>query len=175
MSDSTDCAHAGEEPTQSLSTPGVMPIYQTSVYDFPDLDAVDDVWNGTQPGFIYGRFGSPNTVALENIVAKLEQGEAALASASGMASTMVAFTTLLQAGDEVVVAQDSYGGTVSLAAKELPRFGITSRLITDTQPQTVESALNAKTKALLVETISNPLWNVIDIAALSRKSAGQRM
>src|SRR5581483_9232834 len=109
---STDCAHAGEEQIQSLSTPAVMPIYQTSVYDFSDLDAVDGVWEGQQPGYIYGRYGLPNTSALEHIVARLEGGEDAVASSSGMASMMVAFTTLLRAGDEVVVAQDSYGGTV---------------------------------------------------------------
>src|SRR3989442_11849980 len=97
---STDCAHAGEQLISSLSTPAVMPIYQTSVYDFPDLDVVDNVWDGKQGGYIYGRYGLPNTTALENVVAKLERGEAALASASGMASIMVAFTTLMQAGDE---------------------------------------------------------------------------
>src|SRR5947207_9535598 len=147
---STECAHAGDEPIPSLSSPAVMPIYQTSVYDFPALDVVDDVWEGRKGGYIYGRYGLPNTTALENVVAKLERGEAALASASGMASIMVAFTTLLRAGDEVLVAQDSYGGTVSLAAKELTRFGITPRLVTDTRPQAIRSALDAKTKAVIV-------------------------
>src|SRR5579871_328270 len=142
---STDCAHAGDESTPSLSSPAVMPIYQTSVYDFSDLDTVDSVWEGQRPGYIYGRYGSPNTSALEQIVAKLEGAEAALASSSGMASTMVAFTTLLRSGDEVVVAQDSYGGTVSLAAKELPRFGINSRLIRDTGAAAVQSSITSRT------------------------------
>src|ERR1041385_3026321 len=164
---STECAHAGEEAIPSLSTPAVMPIYQTSVYDFPDLDVVDDVWEGRKGGYIYGRYGLPNTTALENAVARLERGEAALASSSGMASIMVAFTTLLRAGDEVVVAQDSYGGTVSLSAKELTRFAIAPRFITDTRPAAVQSALGAKTKAIIVETISNPLWNVVDIPGLA--------
>ncbi len=169
MSDhfSTDCAHAGEDPIPSESTPAVMPIYQTSVYDFPDLGVVDGVWEGRQSGYIYGRYGLPNTFALENIVAKLEKGEAALASASGMASIMVAFSTLLQAGDEVLVAQDSYGGTVSLAARELTRFGIATRLIIDSRSQAVQSAIGSKTRAVVVETLSNPLWNVVDIPALA--------
>src|SRR6185503_14090662 len=102
---STDCAHAGEEPIASLSSPAVMPIYQTSVYDFPDLEVVDDVWEKRRDGYIYGRYGLPNTTALENAIARLERGDAALASASGMASIMTAFATLLQAGDEVLVAQ----------------------------------------------------------------------
>src|SRR5262249_23820549 len=75
-------------------------------------------------------------------------------------------TTLLRAGDEVVVAQDSYGGTVSLSAKELPRFGITPRFIRDIRAEAVRSAITVKTKAVVVETISNPLWNVIDIPAI---------
>ena len=137
---STDCAHAGDEQMPSLSRPSVMPIYQTSVYDFSDLETVDSVWEGQQPGYIYGRYGLPNTTAVEQIIAKLEGGQAALASSSGMASMMVAFTTLLRAGDDVVVAQDSYGGTVSLSAKELPRFGINSRFVAETTPQAVQAA-----------------------------------
>ena len=170
---STDCAHAGDETVPSENAPAVMPIYQTSVYDFPDLDVVDNVWEGKQSGYIYGRYGLPNTTALEKIVAKLEKGEAALASSSGMASITVAFTTLLQSGDEVVVAQDSYGGTVSLAAKELPRFGITPKLVTDTRPQAIQTVLSSKTKALIVETISNPLWNVVDVPALVEVCRGK--
>ena len=165
---STDCAHAGEEALPSRSTPSSMPIYQTSVYEFPDLDSVDSVWDGKEPGYIYGRYGLPNTMALENIVARLEKGEAALASASGMAAIMVAFTTLMQSGDEVVVAQDSYGGTLGLAGREFARFGIACRLITDTRPAAVEAAIGAATKAVIVETISNPLWNVVDVAGLAQ-------
>src|SRR5262249_30418092 len=151
---STDCAHAGDEAVPSLSSPAVMPIYQTSVYDFSDLETVDSVWEGQQPGYIYGRYGLPNTAALEQIVAKLEGGEAAVGSSSGMASIMVAFTTLLRAGDEVIVAQDSYGGTVSLSAKELPRFAINPRLIRETDVSSVQAAITAKTRAVVVETIS---------------------
>lgn len=169
MSDniSTDCAHAGEEEVHSESTPSVMPIYQTAVYDFADLEKVDDIWEGRKPGFIYGRFGLPNHVALENIVAKLEQGEAAIASASGMGSIVVALWTLLRSGDEVVVANDSYGGTLSLAAKDFPRLGITSRFVPTTNIAAIEAGFSAKTKALLVETLSNPLWNVVDVGQIS--------
>src|SRR5262245_35306451 len=87
---STECAHAGEEPIPSESTPGVTPIYQTSVYSFADLAQLDDVSDGKKSGFIYGRHGLPNHIALERIVAKLEHAEAALASASGMASIFIA-------------------------------------------------------------------------------------
>src|SRR5687767_12352603 len=163
----TDCAHAGEEQLQSTSSPSVMPIYQTAVYDFPDLGIVDDVWDGRKSGFIYGRFGLPNTVALEQIVAKLEKGEGAVASASGMGAILIALWTLLQAGDEVVVANDCYGGTMSLAAKELPRAGITSRFVPTTKIDAIEAALTPQTKVLFVETFSNPLWNVIDVKQIA--------
>lgn len=164
---STDCAHAGGEELQSESTPSVMPIFQTSVYDFPDLEIVDEVFEGKKPGFIYGRYGLPNHVALENIIAKLEKAEGAIASASGMGSIVVALWTLLGSGDEVMVANDSYGGTLSLASRNLPRLGITPRFVPTTNVPAIEAAFSGKTKALLVETLSNPLWNVVNVAELA--------
>ena len=144
-----------------------MPIFQTAVYDFPDIDVVDDVWEGRKPGYIYGRFGLPNHAALESIVARLEKGEAAIASASGMGSIAVALWTILHAGDEVVVANDSYGGTLSLVSNEFSRIGIPCRLVPSTNLSALESALTPQTKALLVETLSNPLWNVADVRQLA--------
>lgn len=164
---STDCAHAGEERLESHSTPSVMPIYQTSVYDFADLEEVDRIFDHTKPGFIYGRYGLPNHVALENVSARLEQGEAAVTTASGMAAIVVALWTMLQSGDEVIVANDSYGGTLSLASRDFPKMGITSRFVPTTNLNALETALSPKTKALLVETLSNPLWNVIDVSAVA--------
>src|SRR5262245_50988536 len=120
---STECAHAGTDDLPSPNAPSVMPIYQTSVYEFAGLEELDEIWEGRKPGFIYGRYALPNHVALESIVAKLEQGEGAIASASGMASIVAALWSLLESGDEVMVANDSYGGTLSLAARDLPRFG----------------------------------------------------
>ena len=164
---STDCAHAGEEEIPSENAPAVMPIYQTAVYEFGDLDQLDEILEGRKPGFFYGRYGVPNHAALENIVAKLEGAESALASASGMASIALALLAFLQAGDEVIVANDSYGGSVSLAARDLPRFGINSRFVPTTSMSAIESAFSSRTKLMLVETLSNPLWNVIDVAQVA--------
>jgi methionine-gamma-lyase len=164
---STDCAHAGGEEVPSENSSAVMPIYQTAVYEFADLDQVDDIWDGRKPGFIYGRYGLPNHTALENIVAKLEGAESALASASGMASITLSLLSFLQAGDEVVVANDSYGGSVSLAVRDLPRFGINTRFVSTAKSSAIESAFSPKTKAMLVETLSNPVWNVIDVAQIA--------
>src|SRR5437899_12067 len=111
---STTCAHAGEQPLEPGSTPSVMPIYQTAVYDFPDLAQVDEIFDHRKPGFIYGRYGLPNHAAFETIAAQLEEGDGAIATASGMAAIVVALWTLLQDGDELVVANDCYGGTIGL-------------------------------------------------------------
>src|SRR5207302_10988959 len=96
---STDCAHAGEEPLGSGSTPSVMPIHQTSVYDFPDLEQVDEIFDHRKPGFIYGRYGLPNHAAFEEIAPKLEQGDGAIATASGRGAFVVALRTWLQNGE----------------------------------------------------------------------------
>jgi cystathionine beta-lyase/cystathionine gamma-synthase len=165
---STQCAHAGGEHVVSSSTPGVMPIYQTSVFEFEDLETLDAAYEGKKSGFIYGRFGLPNHSALEQIVAKLENGQDAIVNGSGMASIVVALWTVLQSGDEVLVANDSYGGTLAVAARDLPRFGIAARFVAATSVESVEAAFTPKTKALLVETLSNPLWSVVDIAALAQ-------
>ena len=164
---STDCAHAGGEDIPSENRPAVQPIYQTAVYEFADLTQVDEIWDGHKPGFIYGRYGSPNHTALEAIVAKLEGAESALASASGMASITLSLLSFLEAGDEVIVANDCYGGSVSLAAQDFPRFGITTRFVSTAKRNEIESAFTSKTKAMLVETLSNPLWNVVDVADLA--------
>ena len=161
---STDCSHAGDEDAASENKPAVQPIYQTAVYEFADLTQVDEIWEGHKPGFIYGRYGSPNHATLENIVAKLEGAESALASASGMASITLSLLSFLQSGDEVIVANDSYGGSVSLAARDFPRFGITTRFVSTTNRNEIETAFTSKTKAMLVETLSNPRWNVVDVA-----------
>jgi cystathionine beta-lyase/cystathionine gamma-synthase len=160
---STDCAHAGEEPLASGSTPHVPPIYQTSVFDFPDLETVDEIFSGKKTGFMYGRYGLPNHEALEAIAARLERADGAIATSSGMAAIVVALWTLLQSGDEVVVANDSYGGTLALVERDFPRMGIAGRFVPATNMAALETALSTRTKVLLLETLSNPLWNVIDV------------
>jgi cystathionine beta-lyase/cystathionine gamma-synthase len=164
---STECAHAGEQPLESGSTPTVMPIYQTTVYDFPDLEEVDDVWDHRKPGFIYGRYGLPNHAALEEVAAKLEGAGGAVATASGMAAIVVALCAMMQTGEELVVANDCYGGTLSVAARDFPRLGIASRFVPATNLAALERALTSATKVLLVETLSNPLWNVLDVGAVA--------
>src|SRR5437667_6195540 len=129
---STECAHAGEQPLESGSTPSVMPIYQTTVYDFPDLELVDEVWDHRKPGFIYGRYGLPNHAALEEVAVKLEGAGGAVATASGMAAIVVALCTMMQSGEDLVVANVCYGVTLSVASRDLLLLGIASRIVPTT-------------------------------------------
>jgi cystathionine gamma-synthase/methionine-gamma-lyase len=163
----TLCAHAGSTTPESETLPAVLPIYQTSVYEFPDLETVDEVSEGQRPGFIYGRYGLPNHRALESIAAKLERGEAAIASSSGMASLLLALWVFAREGGELLVAGDAYGGTLSLAAREIPRLGVATRFVSSANPAALESAFSPRTQVLLVETLSNPLWNVVDVEAVA--------
>jgi cystathionine beta-lyase/cystathionine gamma-synthase len=148
------------------STPTVQPIYQTSVYTFPDLPSLDAVQEGTAEGYIYGRYGLPNHTALERAVAALEGGEAALACASGMGATAAALLAALSGGGKVAAARDVYGGTYGLL-EELGRFGVKTTWIDAGKMAEVEAALADGCRLLLVETISNPLVRVADLPALA--------
>ncbi|MBI2080611.1 MAG: aminotransferase class I/II-fold pyridoxal phosphate-dependent enzyme [candidate division NC10 bacterium] len=148
------------------STPTVQPIYQTSVYSFPDLASLDAVQDGTAEGYIYGRYGLPNHTALERAVAALEGGEAALACASGMGATAAALLAALSGGGKVAAARDVYGGTYGLL-EELGRFGVKTVWVDAGRMSEVEAALAEGCRLLLVETISNPLVKVADLPALA--------
>ncbi len=150
----------------SLSQPATTPIFQTAVYDFEDLDALEAVWTKAEPGFIYGRFGQPNSQDLEEAIAKLEGAEAGLACSSGMGAISAALMSTLEQGSHVVAAQGIYGGTCSLLLKELGRFGVTSSFVDIQDLDQVESAITPQTRLLLIESLSNPLVIVPDLPAI---------
>ena len=131
------------------STPTVQPIYQTSVYSFPDLASLDAVQDGTAEGYIYGRYGLPNHTALERAVAALEGGEAALACASGMGATAAALLAALSGGGKVAAAREVYGGTYGLL-EELGRFGVGTTWVDAENIPEVEAALAEGCRLLLV-------------------------
>jgi cystathionine gamma-synthase/methionine-gamma-lyase len=132
------------------------------------MDDLDAVFAGTRAGYVYARFGSPTVTALEEAMAALEQGEAALAFASGMAAVHAALLAVgVRAGSAVVAAQDVYGATYALLDRLLRSQGITVRFVDVTDLHAVESACaELEPAALLVETVSNPLLKVADLAAL---------
>ena len=150
----------------SPSTPTAPPIYQTSVYTFPDLASLDAVQDGTARGYMYGRYGLPNHTALERAVAALEGAEAALACASGMGAIAAALLAALSGGGKVAAARDVYGGTYGLL-EELGRFGVRTTWVDAGNLAEVEAALGEGCRLLLVETLSNPLVRVADLPALA--------
>jgi cystathionine gamma-lyase len=154
----TRAIHAGQDPDPATGAT-IVPIYQTSTYtqEAP----------GQHKGYEYSRTGNPTRTALEECVASLEGGEYGLAFASGLAAT-VATMSLLAPGDHVVAGDDLYGGTYRLFDKVLPRTGGLEFTYADTtDPKSVEKALRPETRLLWIETPTNPMLTLSDIAELS--------
>lgn len=168
----TRAAHAGRFQVPTLTRPVSMPIYQTSVYAFPDLDLVDAVQNGKERAYLYARNGQPNAEALEEAYARLEGGEAAVSAATGMGVIFAVLFALLEPGAHAVVARDIYGATFALFETELKRYNISTTYVDTNDLAAVEAAIRPETKLVYVETISNPTMKVQDlpgVAALCRR------
>src|SRR5699024_6836805 len=158
--------HGGQEPDPVTGSRAV-PIHQTTSYVFRDTDHARDLFALAEDGNIYTRIMNPTTDAFEKRVALLEDGTAAVATASGMAAITYAILNVASSGDEIVADSNLYGGTHNLFFHTLPRFGITVKLVDGTNPEAVNKAINDKTKAVFAETITNPSLNVIDIEAIA--------
>jgi O-acetylhomoserine (thiol)-lyase len=156
----TQAVHAGYTPDPTTKAMAV-PIYQTVAYAF-------DLFDLTVAGNIYTRIMNPTQNVLEVRVAALEGGIAGLALASGQAAITYAIQTITEAGDNIVSASALYGGTYNLFAHTMPQFGIEVRFADARDPQSFAKLIDAKTKAVYVETIGNPLGNVTDIAAIAK-------
>ncbi|MFL6622763.1 MAG: O-acetylhomoserine aminocarboxypropyltransferase/cysteine synthase family protein [Sulfurifustis sp.] len=169
----TLCLHAGQIPDPATGSRAV-PIYQTTSYVFDDTDHAASLFNLQTFGNIYTRLMNPTTAVLEERMAALENGRAALALSSGMAAQMVALLTLMEQGDEFVSASTLYGGTYSQFDVTFRKFGITPRFVDPEDPENFRRAITDKTKAIYAETIGNPLSNVLDIEAVAAvaKEAG---
>jgi cystathionine beta-lyase/cystathionine gamma-synthase len=154
---STICIHAGQEPDPSTGAI-ITPIFQTSTYVQEEL--------GKHKGFEYARTQNPTRLALENNLAAIEGGVAAYAYASGMAA-IDAITTLLQAGDHVIVTDNTYGGTFRLFDKVLRKYGLEFSYVDTSQPELVEKAFQPNTKMLFVETPTNPVLRLTDLARIA--------
>jgi cystathionine beta-lyase/cystathionine gamma-synthase len=150
------------------SSPLVPPLYQSSVYCLPDLDALDRVMDGEEDGFIYARDGHPNGERLAERLADLEGAGWALVCGSGMAAVSAAILATVQQGDALVASNRLYGRTTQLFLQELSRFGITATFTDSTDLEQVEQALRGGAKLLFVETLSNPLLRLADLPALAR-------
>jgi cystathionine beta-lyase/cystathionine gamma-synthase len=157
----------GGRDVPSASRPLTPPIYQTNVYVFEDMDTVESVWESKKPGFVYGRYGTANHAMLEDLVAALEGAEAAVACASGMGATTALLFGLFQSGDHLVAARDLYGSTAAFLEDEGRRLGIETVFVDATDTAAVLAALRPNTRAVFVESLSNPLLRLVDLDALA--------
>lgn len=165
MKSATKYIHAGSHPDPS--TGAIMtPVYQTSTY-------VQEA-PGVNKGYEYARSQNPTRTALEEALAVIENGKFGLAFSSGVAATD-AVIKLLNPGDEVICANDMYGGTYRLFTKVFERFGIVFRYVDTTSAANVEAAVTPKTKLIWLETPTNPLMNITDIAAVAAISKAHKL
>jgi cystathionine beta-lyase/cystathionine gamma-synthase len=160
-------AARGGRDVPSASRPLTPPIYQTNVYVFEDMDTVESVWEGKTSGFVYGRYGTANHAMLEDLVAALEGAEAAVACASGMGATTALLLGLFTAGDHIVSARDLYGSTTAFLDDEGRRLGIDTVFVDATDPLLLLGALRPNTRAVFVESLSNPLLRMVDLETVA--------
>jgi O-acetylhomoserine (thiol)-lyase len=165
--------HAGAQPDPATGARAT-PIYQTTSYVFDDVDHAAALFNLETFGNIYTRITNPTQAVLEERVAALEGGTAALAVASGHAAQMLVFHTLLEPGDEFIAARQLYGGSINQFTHSFKKCDWTVRWADTTDPQSFRAAIMPKTKAIFVESIANPGGIITDIAAIAAvaKEAG---
>lgn len=162
----TRALHVGAGPDATTGARAV-PIYQTSSYVFDDTEHAASLFGLRQFGNIYTRIMNPTTSALEERIASLEGGVAALAVASGHAAQFLTFTTLLQPGDQLVSQRTLYGGSYTQLDVTLRKWGIDTVFVDSSDPENFRRAITPKTRALYAETIGNPRLDVLDIAAVA--------
>ncbi|WP_331346666.1 O-acetylhomoserine aminocarboxypropyltransferase/cysteine synthase family protein [Cellvibrio sp. UBA7661] len=162
----TQSVHAGYTPDPTTKSVAV-PIYQTVAYAFDSAQHGADLFDLKVAGNIYTRIMNPTNDVLEKRVAALEGGIAALALASGQAAVTYAIQTIAEAGDNIISSTALYGGTYNLFAHTLPQYGITTRFADHTNPDSFESLIDERTKAVFVESLGNPQGNVTDIARIA--------
>ncbi|MCB9264760.1 MAG: O-acetylhomoserine aminocarboxypropyltransferase/cysteine synthase [Lewinellaceae bacterium] len=164
--------HAGQEEVEGTTRSRAVPIYQTTSYTFKDSEHGANLFALKEFGNIYTRIMNPTTDVFEKRVAALEGGVAALAVGSGQAAQFIALSNILGAGDNLVSSANLYGGTYNQFKVNFKRLGIEARFVEDESPAGYEKLIDENTKAIYLETIGNPSFNVADfegIAAVARK------
>jgi O-acetylhomoserine (thiol)-lyase len=162
----TLCLHAGQIPDAATGA-RALPIYQTTSFVFDSADHAASLFNLQTFGNVYSRISNPTVAALEERIAALEGGRAALAAATGMAAQMLALLTLCRNGDHIVASRTLYGGTYSQLAVTFAQFGIDATFVDSDDPENFRPAIRDNTRAVYVETIGNPQLNVADLSAIA--------
>ena len=162
----TLCLHAGQEPDPTTTARGV-PVHRTSSYVFKSTEHAANLFGLKELGNIYTRIMNPTQDVLEQRIAALEGGVAALALSSGTSAVYYSIINICSAGDEVVSANNLYGGTYTMFDCILPQFGIQVKLVDPLIPKNFEAAITDKTRAIFIETIGNPVLEFSDISAIA--------
>ncbi|KUJ63356.1 O-acetylhomoserine aminocarboxypropyltransferase [Flavobacteriaceae bacterium CRH] len=165
----TNALHAGHDVTKNGGTRAV-PIYQTSSYVFNNSDHAANLFGLAEAGYIYTRLNNPTNDVLEQRLAALEGGIAAVVTASGASAIATTFLTLLKAGDHIVASNSLYGGTYNLLKVTLPRLGITTTFVDPAKPENFTKAAKENTRAFFAESLGNPKLDVLDLKAISAEA-----
>ena len=162
----TKALHAGHDVKQTQGTRAV-PIYQSTSYVFNDSDHAANLFSLSESGYIYTRLNNPTNDVLEQRLASVEGGVAAVATASGTSAIATTFMTLLKSGDHIVASNSLYGGTYNMLKNTLPRFGITTTFVDPDNVDNFKDALKPNTKVFFAESLGNPKLDVIDLEGIT--------
>ncbi len=163
----TRAVHAGAAP-DPVTGARITPIYQTASYVFEDVDQAANLFNLHSFGHVYSRLSNPTVAVLEERVANLEGGRAAVAAASGHAAQFLTFFTLLEPGDEFLASRNLYGGSLTQFGQSFKRLGWHCTFVDPVNPDNFRAALTERTKAIFVESLANPGGVVVDLEAVAR-------
>jgi O-acetylhomoserine (thiol)-lyase len=163
----TIALHAGQESPDPATGARAVPIYQTTSYVFKSTEHAANLFALKELGNIYTRIMNPTNDAFEKRIAAIEGGSGALAVASGQAAETLALLAVTQLGDEIVAANNLYGGTYQLLHYTFPKLGRTTKFVDSTQPEAFETAITEKTRAIYAEAIGNPKLDVPDFEAIA--------
>ena len=162
----TNALHAGHDVKKTQGTRAV-PIYQSTSYVFDNSEQAANLFALTEAGYIYTRLNNPTNDVLEQRLAALEGGVAAVATASGTAAIATTLMTLLKSGDHIVASNSLYGGTYNMLSNTLPRFGITTTFVDPDEVNNFAKAVQPNTRAFFAESLGNPKLDVIDLKGIS--------
>ena len=170
----TNALHAGHDASKTSGTRAV-PIYQSTAYVFNDSDHAANLFALAEPGNIYTRINNPTNDILEQRLAALEGGIAAVATASGTSAIATTLLTLLKAGDHIVASSSLYGGTYNLLSVTLPRHGITTTFVDPSDAENFKTAVQENTRTFFIESLGNPKLDVLDIEAISKQAQSSKV
>jgi len=164
----TIAVHAGQEHPDPATGARSVPIYQTASYVFRDTEHAANLFALKELGNIYTRLMNPTTDVFEKRVAAIEGGTGALAVASGQAAISLALLTITRVGDEIISANNLYGGTYELFHYTFPKLGRTVKFVDSSKPEEFKKAITSKTRAVYAETIGNPKLDIPDFEAIAK-------